>query len=189
MKKGKHIGFVVLVMSVVLTLFSTFASATVFTGKFDTNKLTYAFAGSYSTATINTLSNHIEKWDSASTKFSMSKTSSYNSARIKVEYALNKPPSVGDLGLTLLYKSNGQSVLDPTKKGSWHSAIVKVYKDSAASTTNKHATLIHEVGHSLSMAHCFHPGMNHIMHQGLKNYTIISSYEKQELNLRWGGNS
>lgn len=188
MKKGKHIGFVVLVMSVVLTLFSTFASATVFTGKFDTNKLTYAFAGSYSTATINTLSNHIEKWDSASTKLSMSKTSAYSSARIKVRYALSKPPTTGTLGLTELYNSNGQEV-DPTKKGSWHTAMVHVYKNTSASTTNKHATLIHEVGHSLSMAHCFHPDMNHIMHQGLKNYTTISSYEKQELNIRWGGNS
>lgn len=188
MKKGKHVMFVALIMSVVLTLSSTFAFATIFTGKFDTNKLTYGFAGSYSTATLNTLSNHIEKWDSASTKFSMSKTSAYYGARIRVNYALDKPPTTGTLGLTELYNSNGQQV-NPTKKGTWHTATVHVYKNPSASTTNKHATLMHEVGHSLSLAHCLHPGINHIMHQGLKNFTTISSYDKQELNLRWGGNS
>lgn len=75
------------------------------------------------------------------------------------------------------------------KKGTWHTATVHVYKKPSPSTTNKHATLIQEVGHSLSLAHCLHSGINHIMHQGLKNFTTISSYDKQVLNLKWGGNS
>lgn len=55
-----------------------------------------------------------------------------------------------------------------------------------ANLTNKHATLVHEAGHAFSLAHCSHPGRNHIMHQGLKNYTGVSGYEKSELLRKWG---
>lgn len=61
---------------------------------------------------------------------------------------------------------------------------VRLENNSAANTTNKHATLIHEAGHTFSMAHCSHKGKKHIMHQGLKDYTTVSEYEKTVLSSR-----
>lgn len=86
------------------------------------------------------------------------------------------------LGRTFLFTKEGEELSHTDR---WWKATVSVYNNSAANTTNKHATLVHEAGHAFSMAHCSHKGKKHIMHQGLKDYTTVSEYEKKELLKKW----
>lgn len=158
--------------------------ANTFSGKYTTGNLTWKFAGSYSSDTQKELLKYPKKWTALSSKLNLKgEGDSYKYSRFRIRYNLTKPSTSGLLGRTFFFTKEG-SPLTYTDK--WWKATVSVYKNPDANTTNKHATLVHEAGHAFSMAHCNHPGKKHIMHQGLKNYTSVSTYEKNELIGKWG---
>lgn len=117
----------------------------------------------------------------------MTKATTYSNAKLKIIYKSEFPPKPDLLGQTMVYSSSGTQLLAPS--GTWYQAKCIVYNTDVPETS-KRATLVHEVGHALSMAHCMdvpgHGSVDHIMHQGIKNYTSISTYEKNELIKKWG---
>ena len=158
--------------------------ANTFTGKYTTGNLTWKFAGSYSKTTQEKLIAYPKKWSALSSNLNLTKEGdSYKYSRFRIRYNLTKPPLAGLLGQTFLFTKEGSELGINDR---WWKVTCSVYKNSSASSVNKHATLIHEAGHAFSMAHCSHSEKQHIMHQGLKSYTAVSSYEKDELRKKWG---
>jgi hypothetical protein len=163
------------------------ASANIFVGSYNTGNITYAFAGVYSSSYQDQLASYFKQWDAVTTKITMTKAATYSSAKLKLLYKLEAPPQANLFGQTYLYSSSGTQLAAPG--GTWVTAKCTIYNTSNTETANK-ATLVHEVGHALSMAHCLdvpgHGSVNHIMHQGVKNYITLSTYEKYELIKKWG---
>lgn len=186
-RKRKEAGRCIVILGLIATLFLTtgiIVSANTFSGKYTTGKLTWKFAGSYSASTQKDLLKYPKKWTALSSKLNFTgEGSSYKYSRFRIRYNLTKPASSGLLGRTFYFTKEGASL---THNDRWWKATVSVYKNSSANSTNKHATLVHEAGHAFSMAHCNHSGKKHIMHQGLKDYTSVSTYEKNELIGKWG---
>ena len=61
-----------------------------------------------------------------------------------------------------------------------------MFNESAANETNRKATLVHEVGHALSLDHPRLLANKSIMRQGLKDFTTITTYDKNEIKAIWG---
>lgn len=177
---------IMLILGGIIGLNTIRVSAETFTGRFNTGNLTYGFAaGPLSNDGLNALATQMKKWAKFSSNVTLSSASSYSSAKIKVNYQTITPPSSGTLGMTILYDINGNELASTNMR--WFKAKVIVYSNAKLkTTTNKYATLIHETGHALSMAHCYHPNENHIMHQGVKDFTTISFYESSEFMKKWG---
>lgn len=187
MKRTKHVIGVALIAILLFNVTTSRASADIMMGSYNTGNITYAFAGSYSTAYQDQLASYMKQWDTATSKITMTKAATYSAAKLKLIYKLEAPPQSDLLGQTFVYSSNGTRLL--TSGGTWYQAKCTVYNTGVPETAMR-ATLVHEVGHALSMAHCFgtpgHGSQNHIMHQGIKKYTAVSTYEKNELIKKWG---
>lgn len=178
----------VLVVVLVVSLLPVQASANTFSGRYNTGSLTYSFAGIYSNTYQNQLATYFKQWDSATSHITMTKGSSYDNAKLRIRYKLTAPPEDGLLGRTYLYDINGN---DASTSSTWYKATCSVYSfANDYGEVPRLATLVHEVGHSVSMAHCDfalgHIGLHHVIHQGVKNYTTISSFEIGELQDKWG---
>lgn len=183
LSKANLIIVIALSMMVILSM-SASIYANTFSGKYKTGSLTWKFAGSYSASTQKKLLKFPKRWTALSSNLNFTgEGDTYKYSRFRIRYKLTDPPTSGSLGKTFLFTKEGDSLSTSDR---WWKATVSVYNNASATTTNKHATLVHEAGHAFSMAHCNHEGKNHIMHQGLKDYTSVSTYEKNELIGKWG---
>lgn len=184
--KGNFIIVLVIALAIVIAIPSR-ASADICIGSYNTGNITYSFAGAYSTTYQNQLAMYFKQWDAATTKITMTKSANYSTAKLKIIYKLESPPQPNLLGQTYIYSASGTQLAAPG--GTWYTAKCTIFNTRFPETA-KIATLVHEVGHALSMAHCTelpgHGSLNHIMHQGIKNYINISIYEKNELIKKWG---
>lgn len=195
LKSKKKLKAIVIHMCLILILGIYLASvesvsALTFSGRYNTGTLDANVAGAYSTKEVNRILGHVKKWNATSSKINISASSkSYSDSKLRIRYKLDKPSKSGTLGITKLYDKNKKK-LDGTT-GMWYYATCIVYNNSKNTSTGYDATLVHEVGHSLSLAHCFitkeHPqSLKHIIHQGVKSYTTISDYEKGQMQAKWG---
>lgn len=175
--------FAVIALFLMISIHTKYSYADSVSGRYDSGKLTWSFAGDYSSETQNKLIKYPKQWIALSSKLSMTKGDNYKYSKFRVRYCLTAPPEEGLLGRTYYFTKEGTPLSLADK---WWKATCSVYKVDNLTTTNKHATLTHEAGHALSMYHCSHKGENHIMHIGRKNYTAISSFDKNVLQKKWG---
>lgn len=188
--KKMILALVIVLLGVTILITPVNVSALTFKGKFNTGKIDASVAGAYSNTEINRILGHVKKWNNTSSNINITKSSkSYSNAKLRIRYKMSKPVHAGTLGLTKLYDKN-KNELDGVSN-TWFYATCIVYNNSNNTATGYDATLVHEVGHSLSLAHCIitssHPNsLKHIIHQGVKSYTTISAYEKQQIQNKWG---
>lgn len=174
------IGWLVIII-VISTI--TIANADRVMGKFTTGNVSYFIvAGPISNSAHSELVALIKQWDDQTTGITMSSGSSSN-ARLKIRYCLEAPMQSGLLGQTTVYSADGTQV---RFEGSWDKAECIVFNESAANETNRKATLVHEVGHALSLDHPRLLANKSIMRQGLKDFTTITAYDKSEIKAIWG---
>lgn len=170
---------------IALVAFSTSASADYWENTTATGghaKVTYSSSvSSYGYTSI--YDNAIKKWNGISSKVSVKKASpSYTT---DVYYVGNT--SVADrTGLMQPMGARGNACLDCR----WTYTKLYLYDNNMRalnySTTNRTATAIHEVGHSLKLAHTPAEAPSSIMKQGRKTLTDPTTYDKAQLKAKWG---
>lgn len=185
MKKNKMFLSIVLVVALILCSSLTTFGATandVFSGGFLSAKsLKYAMEN-YSTPTSEA-KNAIAQWNGVSSKVKIT-NSNVSNAHIKLSIGRLSPPTSGDLGLTKLMTTNDVQV---SANQRWTHALCIRYNSPYLNTTaKKTATLTHEVGHALSMAHCTSTSHSCIMKQGVKTSYVLASHDKEKLKYKWG---
>lgn len=126
----------------------------------------------------------IRRWDSASQNVSLTYNSGIapaNAKGIKVSVGKLKPANKGDLGVTYC-SFKGKKVSVAKKRDC---AICVVYASDYFTKNSKaiQATLMHEVGHALSLTHTY--GETDIMRQGVKKYKKLSDTDKKWLKKKW----
>lgn len=167
-------------------LFSSSASANYWSGSTSTGghaKVNYASSvSSYGYTSIYDTA--ISRWNGISSKVSVKKASaSYTTDTYYVGTT-----SVADrTGYMQPMGARGSVCYDCT----WTYTRVYLYDNNMDkfdySTTNRTATAVHEVGHSLKLAHTpSSSSSSSIMKQGRKSFTYPTSYDKGQLKNKWG---
>lgn len=173
------------IILVTLSVFSTSVSADYYSGTTSTGghaKVIYSRSvATYGYTTI--YDNAISRWNGISTKASVKKASaSYTTDTYYVGTT-----SVADrTGLMQAMGPRGSVCLDCT----WTYTLVYLYDNNMDkfeyTTTNRTATAVHEVGHSLKLDHTPSSGSSSIMKQGRKSSTYPTTYDKGQLKAKWG---
>lgn len=142
-------------------------------------------------------------WGGISSKVALNKTSSTSNWPDK--YYVGNTNAPGRLGMTIGYRIvNGSPVstapmTQSDSDANWQFATVSVYEntmtDNRATATDRRATVVHELGHSLKLDHpesgscgttALPSGETSVMIQGLGKTNIVQPYDKRELKAKWG---
>lgn len=126
----------------------------------------------------------IRRWNSASQNVSLTYNSGIapaNAKGIKVSVGKLKPPNKGNLGVTYCSFKGKKVSIDKTRD----CAVCFVYASDHFTKNSKaiQATLMHEVGHALSLTHT--NGETDIMRQGVKKYKKLSDTDIKWLRKKW----
>lgn len=175
--------FLILVLILSSSLMSFGATANdVFSGGFLSAKSLKYTMENYSMPTTEA-KNAIAQWNGVSGQVKIT-NSNVSNAHIKLSIGRLSPPTSGDLGLTKLMTTNDVQV--STSQRWTHALCIRYNSPYLDTTAKKTATLTHEVGHALSMAHCTSASHSFIMQQGVKVSYALVSHDKEKLKYKWG---
>lgn len=136
------------------------------------------------------------QWSAASSKVSIGQTTTATTSTD--QYHIGYMPVSGHYGQTYTYKKTGVFI-DPNE-GNWDYSKIYIYDntivdDNMKNDTNMKSVVVHEVGHSLGLAHTNEVNSTlrsqSVMTSGgdpFVNYNVSapSDYDKGELRYKWG---
>lgn len=191
MKRKRIINRVSLMLAYILYLsciFTTQAKADIYPGGFASGHLSYGIGGG-SSSNVDAAA---AQWNGTGlSTVSLTRNNTTNTygpvANIVTYCGTHEPPTSGDLGEMIPYKAwTGTSATPAGIGDTWNKAIVYQYANSALSTTTrKIATITHELGHCLALAHPTNSPSSSIMYQGVKDSYAIAYYDITELIRKW----
>jgi hypothetical protein len=173
----------VIVLILTMCFVTTNVAAGNQSGGFSSAKQRYYVQYSKDYISLAILKKAVKRWDNASANVSLTYSGQKVSTKgITVSVGVFKPANEGDLGVTY-YSYGGKKVSNSKTRDA---AVCIVYANSSFVKNSNaiQATLMHEVGHALSLTHT--NGNTDIMRQGIKNYKTLSSNDKKWLKKKWG---
>lgn len=157
-----------------------------FPGRFDTGKITYGVIAGGDTAK-EYAQTAVKQWNGVSSKVKIQKYTGKDprDAKLRLNFNAVKAPTKGALGITYLQKGYTVVSVDST----WTHATCVQYKDTEAKKKSQRLkTCVHEIGHSLSLAHPTggKAASPSIMEQGLRTRYKLYERDKNHLIYKWG---
>ncbi len=159
----------------------------VFPGRFDTGILTYGVIGN-SNSTF--ASKAVNQWNNITSNVKITKYtgSDPKNAKLRLNFNSVVSPTDGLLGMTFLYKGTKVTDLVDASAPTWTNALCVQYKSYLYSNDNQRLkTCVHEIGHSLSLAHPSGGFKGSVMVQGLSDNYKVTLSDKLDLVYKFGG--
>ncbi|MFE0560676.1 hypothetical protein ABES58_23070 [Paenibacillus lautus] len=171
------------------TVFSYKRTTGIFNAYYDYSVAQYGYTSQFDWAR--------SQWSGISSKVSIGKSSKQD--KTTDMYFVDNISTSGVYGQVINYKNGGSNTVDPNV-GNWDYSVVILYDNNLASDglkndTNIKNSALHEVGHSLALAHTNISNSTErassVMTAGTdtfknRNITSPSTYDKGELKYKWG---
>jgi hypothetical protein len=187
MKKTRLVGALlsvfILAISIPTSAFANFyaggRSSAKFNAYYDSSVVTYGYEGIYDTARAS--------WGGISSNVAIGKTTSLSGLPDKYYVGSSTDPKL--LGLSSYYDANGNPVNNNVPRAfttfaSYNNNLIAY--ESPGSSAVRISNAIHELGHTLSLAHTTQSGItDSVMFQGIQTIGP-QQYDKNQLKAKWG---
>ncbi|MCU6793977.1 hypothetical protein OB236_17885 [Paenibacillus sp. WQ 127069] len=135
----------------------------------------------YSTNYTNIYTSAASSWNGINSHVSLSRVYETNNSKPDV-YGVSTSQRTLQ-GEMICYDSYSASA--PSHPSSnWLYAMTLVYDNNTPNEVAKKSAAVHEIGHTLGLAHTFQPNETSVMSEG-NFFTAPRDYDKAQLNLKW----